>query len=555
MPDSTADPGPSSGSFRCSNILGKIGKLALLEQVKPESNFVWNDLLFPYRVDQLPEDEAEVDGPLKYANEFLEEQEKDLTETTPSRESILDNLRSGRKSPPLHIHVTDVSKLFHVRGTLGRGRAGTTVEKVELEVCDRPPETFAMKRMRKPAAPRNARIDLAPNTKTIVKEFENERDNMRKCRHHHLVTFHGGFTDKEHFGIIMSPAAKLSLQDVLDKHVHANQIHVEERKDDLEALPIAFGCLLEAVRFLHHAKVKHRDLKPSNILLDGHRVLICDFGSTYDWEPVDREESTEESQIGTRKYKAPEVLKDLSSNPIPRHNSKTDIFSLGCIFLEMHTVLRGKTLDQMAQKIMEDGTNSYHGYWNYASLLAGVQLWLEQLKQGAFDGWQQAPARLITRMVHSSPCLRNHLANIDLQLYENSHERDSADALLEQIRKKYRNYIGKCCKSFEPNHSPAPVPGIEDHPPIQDPVTVPMGYSTPRPITLCKIGRRHQDSSSSMNLKYSSYVVFAESRQESHLVIKETCGGDLWTTTRSITIRSPSLQELCEAQYLPISTV
>lgn len=73
MPDSTADPGPSSGSFRCSNILGKIGKLALLEQVKPESNFVWNDLLFPYRVDQLPEDEAEVDGPLKYANEFLEE--------------------------------------------------------------------------------------------------------------------------------------------------------------------------------------------------------------------------------------------------------------------------------------------------------------------------------------------------------------------------------------------------------------------------------------------------------------------------------------------------
>lgn len=120
-------------------------------------------------------------------------------------------------------------------------------------------------------------------------------------------------TDKKHFGIIMSPAAKSTLQQVLDNYIDANQIHIEECIR--EALSNAFGCLLEAVHYLHQAKIKHRDLKPSNILLHDRRVLICDFGSTYDWGPVDREKSTEENQVETRKYKAPEFLKDLSSKP------------------------------------------------------------------------------------------------------------------------------------------------------------------------------------------------------------------------------------------------
>lgn len=102
-------------------------------------------------------------------------------------------MHSGRKSPPVHIHVTDISKFFLIGEPLGFGRAGTMVEKVELNVHPRPPETFAMKRMRKPAAPRNVRRDLPPKTKTLVKEFETERDNMRKCRHHHLVLFHACF--------------------------------------------------------------------------------------------------------------------------------------------------------------------------------------------------------------------------------------------------------------------------------------------------------------------------------------------------------------------------
>ncbi len=399
MPDIIADPGPSSEFSRVSNILGKIDKLALLEQVKSESDFIWDNLLIPYREDQLPEDELEADDPLKYVTGFLEEQERTLTETTPSRESILDDIHSGRTSPPLHIPVNNISKLFLIGETLGFGRAETTVEKVELHVSHKTPEIFAMKRMRKPAAPRNARRDLPPKTKSIVKEFKAERDNMRKCRHHHLVSFHASFTDQEYFGIIMSPVAESNLQQLLDNYIDVNQIYLKEREDDCKTLTVAFGCLLEAVRFLHCAKIRHRDLKPSNILLHDRRVLICDFGSTYDWGPVDRKESTEETQAGTRKYKAFEVLKDLGSKSTPSHNSKTDVFSLGCVFLEMHTVLKGMTLDKMAQKIMEDGTSSYGGFWSYASFLAGVKLWLEQLKE-ASGGLRQAPARLITKMVY-----------------------------------------------------------------------------------------------------------------------------------------------------------
>ncbi len=81
--------------------------------------------------------------------------------------------------------------------------------------------------------------------------------------------------------------------------------------------------------------------------------------------------------------------------------------------------------------------------------------------------------------------------------------------------------------------------------PMTGPMTGPMGYSTPRPIALYKIGLRYKDSSSSSKLEYSPYNFFAESREEGHLEIKEHCDGAPWMTTRSIIIRSSSLQELC----------
>ena len=390
--------GASSEEARTSQeILRKIDKSSLF---RPKSGFRWNDSLLPYSREQLPEDETEDDDQLKlkYTDRFLEEQHKWLDPTSP--DSFLDEIRAGRSSQP-YIQVIDIGSLIHIREPLGSGRVGTIVHKVLLAVGDESSLHFAMKRIPKPQAPRNNQTNLRSVTKAIVDEFKNECANMRKCEHHHLVAFHASFTDENHFGIIMSPAAESTLQEVLSNYDVTNEIHAPRFEDQSELLQTAFGCLLEAVRYLHDQQIKHRDLKPGNILVHERRILICDFGSTYNWEPADRKESTENSQAGTRRYKAPEVLQDPSSNLPTRHNRKTDIFSLGCIFLELHTVLSGETLDQMVQCITQDRNNRYNenGAWTYTSALAGIERWLDQLRCEPVPEFQQAPAALIKKMV------------------------------------------------------------------------------------------------------------------------------------------------------------
>ncbi|KAL8791324.1 MAG: hypothetical protein Q9195_005943 [Heterodermia aff. obscurata] len=383
-------------------ILDKIGKSSLS---RSRSGFEWHDFLLPYGPEQLPEDETEEDDQLrlKYIGPFIEEQDI-LFDLTPPN-SVLDEIHAGR-SPIPHIQVPDIGNLIDIGESLGVGRDGTTVYKVLLAVGDERSLPFAMKRIRKPQAPRNSSTNRPFKTKAIVKDFKNECENMRKCGHRHLVSFHASFTDKSHFGIIMSPAAELTLRAILDHCDVVNEIYRPRFKDQKESLRTAFGCLLEAVRYLHDdQQIKHRDLKPGNILLHERRILICDFGSTYHWEPPDRKESTEDSQAGTRRYKAPEILQDPSPELPSRHNRKTDIFSLGCIFLELHTVLCGETLDQMAQCITQDQHNRYNGNggWTYTSALAGVERWLEQLRCEPAPDFQQAPAVWIKKMVMSKP--------------------------------------------------------------------------------------------------------------------------------------------------------
>ncbi|KAF2000281.1 kinase-like protein, partial [Amniculicola lignicola CBS 123094] len=91
------------------------------------------------------------------------------------------------------------------------------------------------------------------------------------------------------------------------------------------------GCIVAAVEYLHIQSIRHKDLKPSNILLSPNRLWLTDFGSATDFSMLSVS-ATENGERGTPKYFAPEVA---TFSPNGR---AADIFSLGCILLEICTL-------------------------------------------------------------------------------------------------------------------------------------------------------------------------------------------------------------------------
>ena len=86
--------------------------------------------------------------------------------------------------------------------------------------------------------------------------------------------------------------------------------------------------MLTAVDFLHSLSLVHADLKPENILMKSYsecKIKIIDLGSSFfDNDP-------RASFVQSRSYRAPEVFLGLY------YGSKIDIWSVGCILVELAT--------------------------------------------------------------------------------------------------------------------------------------------------------------------------------------------------------------------------
>ena len=109
--------------------------------------------------------------------------------------------------------------------------------------------------------------------------------------------------------------------------------------------------LASAVNYLHSNQIRHRDIKPENILVKGSNIYLTDFGISLDWENLSRSTTVAESGK-TPLYCAPEVANH------QKRNSSSDIWSLGCVFLEMCTVLKGRRLEEMRQ-VFKQSSDTY----------------------------------------------------------------------------------------------------------------------------------------------------------------------------------------------------
>ncbi|KAF2830324.1 kinase-like protein, partial [Ophiobolus disseminans] len=148
-------------------------------------------------------------------------------------------------------------------------------------------------------------------------------------------------------GIIMSPVADCNLEDFLDRDPTS--------AGDCSFLRIFYGCLAAALRYLHQNCIRHNDIKPqarrcslSNVLVKANHVYLTDFGVCPDWSELSGS-TTEGPSSKTRRYCAPEVAESHLRSFL------ANIWSLGCVFLEIWTATCYHSVDELLMYMTEQG--------------------------------------------------------------------------------------------------------------------------------------------------------------------------------------------------------
>ncbi|CAH8390678.1 unnamed protein product [Eruca vesicaria subsp. sativa] len=253
-------------------------------------------------------------------------------------------------------------------------------------------------------------MDSETNEKVAIKKighaFENKIEAKRTLREIKLLRH---FEHENIVGIkdIIVPPNRDAFEDVyiayefMDRDLH----NIITSGQELDSLHYEFFLyqLLRGLKYIHSANVLHRDLKPSNLLVNTDcQLKICDFGLT----PDTSESSTMTEYVVTRWYSAPELL--LSSSV---YTSAIDIWSVGCIFLELLTrqpIFPGRDHAHQIHLILELlGSPSEQ---EMVSLSENAKLYLRQLpyygRQSFFAKFQNVPylaLDLIEKMLRFDP--------------------------------------------------------------------------------------------------------------------------------------------------------
>ncbi|KAF2191646.1 kinase-like protein, partial [Zopfia rhizophila CBS 207.26] len=204
-------------------------------------------------------------------------------------------------------------------GSLGIGSNGC-VEMVEDVITGR---VFAQKIFRR---------YRGPNPAKFKQGVRNEINILRRLSpHHHIIRLFATYSCGRDFGMILTPVADCGdlgsyLQAILDSR---NQLSTEQQV----ILTRAFGCLTSGLAFIHKQTIRHKDIKPHNILIHQGYIIYTDFGIALDASQSDITTTTGTAEAFTRRYCAPEIAKKHS------RNRKSDVFSLGCVFIEILAVL------------------------------------------------------------------------------------------------------------------------------------------------------------------------------------------------------------------------
>lgn len=238
-------------------------------------------------------------------------------------------MKRGQQSK-LRDNKGKVKQFVWVKGELiGKGSFG----KVYLALNATAGEMIAVKQVEVPQTLSDKNSD---KQKEVVDTLHSEVENMKDLDHFNIVQYLGFEALPDVYNLFLEYVPGGSVGSALRQHGRFEE----------QVIKSFTKQVLDGLAYLHSCGILHRDLKSDNLLIDLEGVCkISDFGISKKSRNIYANDA-EMSMQGTIFWMAPEVIHNVIANAKQGYSAKVDIWSLGCVVLEMFAGRRPWSTDE-----------------------------------------------------------------------------------------------------------------------------------------------------------------------------------------------------------------
>ena len=185
-------------------------------------------------------------------------------------------------------------------------------------------ELMAVKQVELPSVVGTSQMDHRKTN--MVEALKHEIGLLRELKHNNIVQYLGSNSDESHLNIFLEYVPGGSVATMLVNYGPLGESLIQN----------FVRQILQGLSYLHSSDIIHRDIKGANILVDNKgSVKISDFGISKRIEASTLGGSKKGAQRvslqGSVFWMAPEVVRQTA------YTRKADIWSLGCLVVEMFT--------------------------------------------------------------------------------------------------------------------------------------------------------------------------------------------------------------------------
>lgn len=184
-------------------------------------------------------------------------------------------------------------------------------------------------------------IDLSNQPLEMRKFALHEAEMLQTLKHTNIIKYCNCTKGAKKIFILMDYADGGDLDKFIEKYEREKKRIPEDKILDI------FVQICLGIKYLHDRKILHRDLKPQNVFLTKNGIVkLGDFGISTTLEHTN---DVAQTKLGTPIFCSPEICMGKA------YNSKSDMWSLGCILYELITLrhaFAGRSLSEIAIQIL-----------------------------------------------------------------------------------------------------------------------------------------------------------------------------------------------------------